>query len=484
MDDGPGEVLDAEAADLSDLQITQDNNATGPTVELLDGPSTLSNVTLTSGTTASLLSSTGSISITGSTITSESTTGGSPALGLTGSASTASDISLAGTKVTQLDDSIPIADISDANVAFDSSELLGGEQTVFNAQSGKTDTLTIASSTIDAGQLGVRDSATDGFASVEADGGSSGTNAVVNVEGSILVEAPEMSGDGSVNCSYTEAPITTQVATASNGAINCGATDGNTYTQSLSAIFQDPGVDYTPNPSWNGVDSVPASAISLLAPFTDSSTDLLGNPRVVNGVGTCAPALRDKGAIELQGHSGVVPAPTISGPASTFTGTRNVYAVESPNVPSSVSLSDSWTSSDKGGGNGASFTHAFTHAGRFTVSVTVTGAADCVGQASKTVTVVGTDAITHLTVSPKKLKTKATISYRASAAATTTLTIELKTKKGYKIVKRLTHHDKAGKVKITLRRGKLKPGRYRLVAQSKNGAGKSKSVSVTFTVKK
>ena len=193
--------------------------------------------------------------------------------------------------------------------------------------------------------------------------------------------------------------------------------------------------------------------------------------------------MRDKGAIELQGHSGVVPAPAISGPASTFTGARNAYSVKSPNVPSSVRLSDSWTSSDHGSGGGASFSHKFTRSGRFTVSVEVTGATDCVGHASKTVTVIGTDAITHLAVSPKKLKTKATISYRASAVATTTLTIELKTKKGYKVVTRLTHHDKAGKVKVTFRRGKLKAGGYRVVAQSKNGAGKGRPVYFAFTVK-
>ena len=484
VDDGTGEVVSAHAADLSDVQITQTNPAAAaPTLALSAGPSTLSKVTLTTDTKAPPLFGTGSLSITDSTITSEAATGAAPALDLTGSTSPTSEISLIATKVTQQDAGLPIVTISGANAAFDSSELLGGLRTVFSAASGQTNTLTVASSTIDTGQLGVRDSAMEGFASVAADGGSSGTNAVVNIEGSILVEAPEISGDGSVNCSYTEVPATTQVANMSTGAINCGDTDGNTFTPSLSAIFQDPGVNYAPNPSWNGVDSVPASAISLPAPFTDSSTDVLGNPRVVNGEGTCTPGIRDKGAIELQGHSGVVPAPAISGPASTFTGARNTYSVKSPNVPSSVSLSDSWTSSDHGRGSGASFSHKFARSGRFTVSVAVTGAADCVGHASKTVTVTGTDAITHLVVSPQKLKTKATISYRASAVATTTLTIELNTKKGYKVVTRLTHHDKSGKVKITLHRGKLRPGRYRLEAQSKNGAGKGKPVYFSFTVK-
>jgi hypothetical protein len=62
------------------------------------------------------------------------------------------------------------------------------------------------------------------------------------------------------------------------------------------------------------------------------------------------------------------------------------------------------------------------------------------------------------------------------------LTIELKTNKGYNVVARLTHHDKTGTVKVTLLRGKLKAGVYRVVAQSKNGAGKGKAVSAAFTV--
>jgi hypothetical protein len=478
VEDGTGEVVSAPAADLSDVQITQTNpSTTDPTLSLADGPSTLSKVTLTSDTTAPPLFATGSLSITDSTIISEATNA-APTLDLTGSTSTTSDISLTGTKVMQQNDSNPIAQISDANAAFDSSELLGGLRTIFSAQSGKTNTLTIASSTIDVGQLGVRDSSTDGFASVAAEGGSSGTDAVVNIEGSILVEAPELSGDGSVNCSDTEVPTTTQVANASQGAINCGDTNGNTYTQSLSAIFAVPGTNYTPNPSWNGVDSVPASAISLPSPFVDSGTDLLGNPRVVNGEGKCSPGIRDKGAIELQGHSGVVPDPSLSGSSTGAVGKLEKYSAKTANT----SAQFSWTSSDGGKGSGPSFSHKFKRAGKFTVTVTATGATDCVGHAAKTVTVVGVDAITRLAVSPKKLKKKATISYRASAAATTTLTIELKTKKGYKVVKHLSHKDQAGKAKITLKRGKLKAGRYRVEAQSKNAAGKSKPVYAKFTV--
>jgi hypothetical protein len=485
--DGKGLGVDVGDANLSDVQITQNNPAaTAPTVDLAGGPSTLSRVSITSDTTtAPLLIAPGSTTVTDSTITSMAATGAAPAVVL-GGATPTPDISLERTKVSQADGAIPILAINNADVVLDSSEVLGGLDTTFDADSGTSDTLTVASSTIDLGTLGVRGSGPSVMAHAD---NAVGSTAGVNVEGSILVEPPQANvagsnGQATVNCSYTEVPTTTQVASASQGAINCGDTNGNTYTSSLSAIFQDPGVNYAPNPSWNGVDGVPASAISLPAPFTDSATDLLGNPRVVNGVGSCTPALRDKGAIELQGHAGVAPKPIISGPKSTFTGIIASFVAKAANVPASVPVQYRWTSSDGGHGVANRLAHKFGHAGRFTVSVTVTGATDCVGYASQSVTVTGRDEITHLSISPKSVATKATIKYVASATATTKLTIRAKTKHGYKVVKRLTHRDKAGKVKLTLRRGKLKPGRYRLQLQSKNGAGKGKRVSITFTVKK
>jgi hypothetical protein len=169
----------------------------------------------------------------------------------------------------------------------------------------------------------------------------------------------------------------------------------------------------------------------------------------------------------------------LSGPSSVPAGKSGSFSVMTSNVTSSRY---SWTSSDGGTGSGSTYRHTFRRAGKVTVTVTATGAAECVAHVSKTVRVVGKDAITHLAVSPKKLETKATITYRASAAATTTLTIERKARKGYKVVKHLTHRDKAGKVEVVLRRGKLKPGRYRVEARSKDAAGKSKPVYATFTV--
>jgi PKD domain len=487
--DGPVSAIAAtsDPAVLSNVQITLNDAANpSPALMLAARGSSLSHVTISGTWTGAAIQNSGSLAITDSSLTSGPASTKS-VIDLTNGGTSGHTVSVVRSTIKEQPSTVPVISASNVDAAVDSSELLGGSAGVaFTATGGDAQTLTLASSTIDAGTLGIRDATP--ISSVEAvTDNTAGSAALVNVEGSILVEPPTTSrsgtnGTANVNCVYTEVPATTEVASATVGTINCGDTNGNTSTASLSSIFANPASGYALNPSWNGVDSVPASAFSFPAPFTDSSTDLLGNPRVINGVGTCTPGLRDKGAIELEGHSGVVPAPTISGPASTFTGARNAYSVKSPNVPSSVSLSDSWTSSDHGSGSGASFSHKFARAGRFTVSVTVSGATDCVGHASKTVTVTGTDTITHLAVSPKKLKTKATISYRASAAATTTLTIELKTNKGYNVVARLTHHDKTGTVKVTLLRGKLKAGVYRVVAQSKNGAGKGKAVSAAFTV--
>lgn len=56
------------------------------------------------------------------------------------------------------------------------------------------------------------------------------------------------------------------------------------------------------------IDSVPASAISLPLGLSPSTTDVAGNPRVVDGNGDCV-AVQDKGAFELQGHAAACPSP-------------------------------------------------------------------------------------------------------------------------------------------------------------------------------
>jgi hypothetical protein len=145
-----------------------------------------------------------------------------------------------------------------------------------------------------------------------------------------------------------------------------------------SGDFTDIPADYTPNPSWSGVDSVPASAIVLPIGFLPASTDLLGNARVTNGHGTCTPPLQDKGAIELQ-VPGPLPLPTIAGPSSGSTGQPLTFTGSAPPPSDGSPVTFSWQSSDGGTGTGPSFRHTFTTAGSFTLTLAAAGAPGCVG---------------------------------------------------------------------------------------------------------
>jgi hypothetical protein len=202
--------------------------------------------------------------------------------------------------------------IENSNATLDSSEILGGQIGVDVIQSAsKARTLTIASSTIDAGVLGERDGAGVYGVSVGAAGTASVAN--VNIEGSILLETQHaVTGTGdtaTINCAYSDVPNQTQAPVGTEGAIDCAnGVNGNTTTEPLTSLFGAPITNYSLLPGSSAVDSVPASAIALPFGLTPSTTDLAGNPRVVDGNGDCM-AVRDKGALELQGH-GIACPPT------------------------------------------------------------------------------------------------------------------------------------------------------------------------------
>jgi hypothetical protein len=203
-----------------------------------------------------------------------------------------------------------------SNTTVDSSELLGGTTGVMLEQEeGKTRTVTIAGSTIDAGVLGARDGAGVYGVSDLASGKASSAN--VNIEGSILLEPQHAllgaSGKAAVvTCTYSDAPSQAQAATATEGAINCAnGVSGNTTTSPLGSLFSTPGANYGLLPGSSAIDSVPASAIALPFGITPSTTDLAGAARVVDGNGDCV-ATQDKGALELQGHAS--PCPTTPSP--------------------------------------------------------------------------------------------------------------------------------------------------------------------------
>jgi hypothetical protein len=284
------------------------------------------------------------------------------------------------------------------NLVMDSSLLVGGLSALVVQDESPLHT-TIVGSTLDAGTPGVSDPG-DSALSFEA---ANGTTASASLIGSVTVEgqtAQDVDGVATINCSYSDVPSQSQSASGGNGAINCASgSAGNTAT-STSAIFADGSgdftnipADYTPNASWSGLDSVPASAIVLPAGFAPASTDLLGNPRIVNGYGTCAPALQDKGAIELQ-VPGPLPVPSIAGPSRGYSGESLTFGGSAPPPTGGSPVAFSWQSSDGGTGTGPSFTHTFTSAGSFTVTLAAAGAPGCVGTAKETVTVIQTPRTT------------------------------------------------------------------------------------------
>ena len=145
------------------------------------------------------------------------------------------------------------------NLALDSSEVLGGGPAVLYRVAGPPGVgrvLTLASSTIDAGTLGTRDLVNSVRASTD---NTAGNAAIINAEGSILVEAPAATtGDATlataaVNCFQSEVPDTTQVASGTNGAINCATgTSGNTFTAALGLDLRRPrlGLRAQPELEW------------------------------------------------------------------------------------------------------------------------------------------------------------------------------------------------------------------------------------------
>ncbi len=218
--------------------------------------------------------------------------------------------------------------VVNGNATLDSSEVVGGHDALVLAQSAsKQRTLTIAGSTVDAGVPDERDG--PGIQGVAVESAGTASVADVNIEGSIVLE-PQMANVGpgdsaNISCTYSDVPDQTQAATGSEGAIDCaGGVNGNTTTSPLTSLFSAPITDYNLLPSSSAVDSVPASAISLPFGIAPSTTDLAGNPRVLDGNGDCA-AVQDKGALELQGHATPCPAPISSStpppPAKPVAGT-------------------------------------------------------------------------------------------------------------------------------------------------------------------
>jgi PKD domain len=372
-----------------------------PTGEALgiraSGSANLERVTVTS-TVGSALVASGPSTVTDSTLMN---TGGEPTVSLYGEGTA---LIRRSTVRTQAVSGTPAIASRGLGLVLENSLVLGGCGILFLATDGETDTLTVASSTIDAGKLGVRDKNANSITATVDENAAS--TALVNIEASLLLEPPAAKippvtaptvtapavtvGPGgsptvAVHCSYTEVPGVTQAQSGSVGSIDCPTgSDGNTFTESVAGIFADPGTSYVLNPAWDGVDSVPAGTVVLPGDLTPSSTDLAGDPRVLNGAGSCLPGLQDKGALELTGHEGIVPNPVIDGPQSATADKAVTFTAAASGTPGATF---SWQSSDGATGTGTTFEHAFYQAGSYTLTLKASGAPGCTATATHTITV-------------------------------------------------------------------------------------------------
>lgn len=215
----------------------------------------------------------------------------------------------------------PIGGRADSSMTIDSSLIIGGQESV--VASNLTDTnpqlvaATIRNSTIDPLAPG----SGDGQLAVHILGGdSTAAEARVTVDSSIMLRGSAashpMGASSSITCTYSDlSPGVTFTATPTLGAIECGTAPGNvghnTTTTPSSNLFVSPFIL-----NWHLRDGSTAIDTGSPAPLAagESTTDLDGNPRVLNGDGSC-PAVRDKGAYE---HAAV--GADCSPPAATPTG--------------------------------------------------------------------------------------------------------------------------------------------------------------------
>jgi Protein of unknown function (DUF1565) len=198
--------------------------------------------------------------------------------------------------------------VQQGSMTLDSSAVLGGTKALEFVNAGpRPRVLTVAASTVDAGVVGAADEKDHDLA-LKAEHGAS---TAANVLGSILVEPQKADGEGTaIACAYSDLPNQAQAPSSTLGAISCATgLNGDTSTVPAS-LFATPTLGLGLLPGSVAIDSVPASAIVLPFGFTPSATDLLGQPRDVDGNGDCV-AVQDRGAVELQGHA--TPCPPVKG---------------------------------------------------------------------------------------------------------------------------------------------------------------------------
>jgi hypothetical protein len=344
------------------------------------------------------------------------------------------------------------------NATIDSSEILGGAiGALLESTEGGFRTMTIAASTV--GPTPGISAEAPGVVGVEAKASGKGSTANVAIEGSIFIEsqlATAALGDtATVTCAYSAVPsqVQTPNPVAHTGEISCPAgTSANTNSSGeLAALFAEPLGNFGLRTSASAIDSVPPAAVGLPFGVVPSGTDLLGNPRVVDGNGDCL-AAQDKGALELQGHAAACPPSPVTG------------ATPKPSAPAVTALAIS-PSAFHAAPKGATISTAPRR--KYGAKLTWRDSA----AASSTFTVV------RLTGGRRQGKSCRNPSRSNRHGRRCTLRVAVGT---------FGHLDKAGADSAhfsgRLRGRKLAPGSYQLIVAARNAAGTGAAVSRAFKI--
>jgi hypothetical protein len=260
-----------------------------------------------------------------------------------------------------------VVSTQNVDVTMDSSLLTGGMAGLLAGAVNADHTAVLRNVTIDAGNPGVADGGDNG---VWSDSVSTNDLMPITLDSSITVEQQRVdpSSGASVSCTDSDVPAQT------NTGFSCGAAGNNTASP-VSDLFVD-----AAGGDWHLKTSPPSPAIETgsAAPLEagESSTDLDGNPRVVDGNFDCVPR-RDKGAYEVQTMTNTPPAAGIGAPDSAFAGTPVAFLSTSTDAETPASLTYAWSFSDGGTSTAQNPTHTFTMLGPQQATLKVTDPHGC-----------------------------------------------------------------------------------------------------------